>query len=522
VCPLAETDPVNRIIAVFAAAALFTFCGAPATPTPRLAPPRLVVFVTVDQFHPDYLSRYQSQFTGGLKRLLEGGAYFTDAFQDHAITETAPGHATTMSGRYPRSTGITRNILGVNDPRWPLIGAPRDLGAAPFRFRGTTLTDWLVAKDSRTKVLSVSQKDRAAILPIGRSKQQVYWYGSNGTFTTSTWYADTLPTWVQAFNARHLPQHGAGTVWNLLLPASDYPEPDSVPIESFGRNYMFPHPLPTDSARAAALYLLYPMMDELDAAFALDGVQALGLGRGPETDLLAISFSATDHVGHLFGPESREIHDQVLRLDRTLGRFIDSLYQLVDSSSVIIALTADHGVAPIPELHQRLRVNPRTAMIATRAALRKEGMDTTGIDFESGAFFAEPKVRSFAVNAFLEAARQVPGVARAERFDQLRRADTTHDVIARRWLHMFPPDLAPQAVVSLSPGDIWNYGNVATHGSPNDYDAHVPMIFYGPPFKPGRYPAEARVVDMAPTLAAVIGVKPSERLDGHVLEAALR
>jgi predicted AlkP superfamily pyrophosphatase or phosphodiesterase len=515
---------VNRIAALFAAAALIVSCGAPATSSPRArtSPPRLIVFITVDQFHPGYLARYRSEFTGGLKRLLDGGAYFTDAFQDHAITETAPGHATTMSGRYPSSTGITRNLLGVNDPRWPLIGAPRDLGAAPFRFRGTTLTDWLVAKDPRTKVLSVSQKDRAAILPIGRSKQQVYWYGSNGTFTTSTWYADTLPSWVRQFNVRRIPARAAGTEWTLLRPASQYPEKDSVPVENFGRNVVFPHRVPADTARAEAFYLLFPMMDELDAAFALDGVGALGLGQGPETDLLAVSFSATDQIGHRFGPESREIHDQILRLDRTMGQFIDSLYRLVDSSEVIFALTADHAVGPIPELHGHLRVDMAPAMAATRAAVAKAGGDTTAIDLESGAFFAAPAVRSVAMEAFIQAARRIPGVGRVDRFDELDRVDTTKDVIARRWLHMFPDDLAPQVVVTLDEGDIWDYPIVATHGSPHDFDAHVPMIFYGPPFKPGRYGGEVRVVDMAPTLAAIAGVKPAERLDGHVLEAAFR
>ncbi len=515
---------MNRLAAVFAAAVLIISCGAPAPSSPRArtSPPRLVVFITVDQFHPDYLARYRSEFTGGLKRLLDGGAYFTDAFQDHAITETAPGHATTMSGRYPSSTGITRNLLGVNDPRWPLIGAPRDLGAAPFRFRGTTLTDWLVAKDPRTKVLSVSQKDRAAILPIGRSKQQVYWYGSNGTFTTSTWYADTLPTWVQRFNARRIPARAAGTEWTLLRPASEYAEKDSVPIENFGRNLVFPHQIPADTARAEAFYIIFPMMDALDAAFALDGAATLGLGQGPQTDLLAVSFSATDQIGHRFGPESREIHDQILRLDRTLGRFIDSLYQLVDSSQVVFALTADHGVDPIPELHGHIRVDMAPAMVATRAAIAKAGGDTTAIDLESGAFFAEPAVRAVAMDAFIRAARQIPGVARVDRFDQLDQVDTTKDAVARRWLHMFPDDLEPQVVVTLAAGDIWDYPIVATHGSPHDYDAHVPMIFYGPPFKPGRYGGEVRVVDMAPTLAAVADVKPTERLDGHVLEAAFR
>ncbi|HEY8853336.1 MAG TPA: alkaline phosphatase family protein, partial [Gemmatimonadaceae bacterium] len=150
-------------------------------------PPKLVVFITVDAMRADYLSRFAPQLTGGLGRLYNGGAVFTNGFQDHAITETAPGHSAIMSGRYPVHTGISANTAGVNDTTVTLVDAP-GLGASPFRFRGTTLTDWLIAKDPRTRILSVSRKDRAAILPIGRSRQPVFWYASNGIFTTSTYY----------------------------------------------------------------------------------------------------------------------------------------------------------------------------------------------------------------------------------------------------------------------------------------------------------------------------------------------
>src|SRR5712671_2413365 len=195
--------------------------------------PRLVLFITVDAMRPDYLSRFESQLTGGLGRLYKGGAVFTNAFQDHAITETAPGHSATMSGRFPVHTGIMTNIAGVNDTTVTLIDAV-GLGASPFRFRGTTLTDWLIAKDPRTRVLSVSRKDRAAILPIGRSKQPVFWYAPNGNFTTSTYYGSALPDWVNAFNARKLPASFAGRAWQLSLPENAYPEPDSIPVESGG------------------------------------------------------------------------------------------------------------------------------------------------------------------------------------------------------------------------------------------------------------------------------------------------
>src|SRR5882762_5588909 len=181
--------------------------------------PRLVLFITVDAMRPDYLSRFEPQLTGGLGRLYRSGAVFTNAFQDHAITETAPGHSETMSGRFPVHTGISANSAGVNDTTVTLIDAPGP-GASPFRFRGTTLTDWLVAKDPRTRVLSVSRKDRAAILPIGRSRQPVFWNAPNGIFTTSTYYGSSLPDWVKAFNARRLPASFADRKSTRLNPVT--------------------------------------------------------------------------------------------------------------------------------------------------------------------------------------------------------------------------------------------------------------------------------------------------------------
>src|ERR1043166_9366122 len=169
------------------------------------AMPRLILFITVDQLQADMLDRYRSDLRYGYARLL-GGARFVNGYQDHAITETAPGHASTMSGRFPAHTGITSNSAGVIDPSYHLINAlPGEPGASPLRFQGTTLTDWLTSKAPRTHALSVSMKDRAAILPIGRSKQDIYWYSGNGNFTASNYYRDTLPAWVAAFNARHLP-----------------------------------------------------------------------------------------------------------------------------------------------------------------------------------------------------------------------------------------------------------------------------------------------------------------------------
>ncbi len=497
--------------------------------------PTLVLFLTVDQMIPEYFTRYAGELTGGLGRLQRGGVLYRNGYQDHATTETAPGHAATLSGRFPMHTGIVRNNAGVNDTGHALIGGGGP-GASPYRFRGTTLTDWMIARDPRTKVLSISRKDRGAILPIGRSKQSVFWYASDGRFTTSNWYGDTLPTWLVRFNARRLPHTMTGTSWTLLRDAARYPEPDSVPVEAMGRGFTFPHPMPTDTVQSVRAMPDDPRMDWLTLQAALAGADAMRLGRGPQTDLLAISLSTTDAVGHKYGPDSREIHDQILRLDRYLGEFLDSLYRGRDSTRIVIALTADHGVQPFPELHFRgqqtaLRVNVEPVLTTTRRALAVRGLDTTtALDFEFGMLFADSMAfRRANVNldsvltGLATAFRAVPGVARVDRVRDLARADTVRDDVARRWIHAIPASLPVVLLVSPKPFVYWQGVTYATHGSPNDRDARVPILFYGSGFARGVVSARTvRVVDIAPTLAQRLGLVPGERLDGVVLRDAFQ
>jgi predicted AlkP superfamily pyrophosphatase or phosphodiesterase len=503
------------------------------TRTPA-ATPRLVVFITVDAMRADYFERFKSQMTGGLAMLYRGGAVFTNGFHDHAITETAPGHASLMSGRFPVHTGISMNTAGVNDSTQFMVDSG-DSAASPFRFKGTTLTDWLATKDPRTKVLSVSRKDRGAILPIGRSKREVYWFTHNGLFSTSTYYADTLPTWVQRFNARNLPVSYAGKSWETLLPSSEYPEPDSVPLEDAGRLFLFPHVLPNDTVNAAQYLPAYPWMDDFTLQFALSGVRALGLGAGPETDVLAISLSTTDAVGHQYGPDSREMHDQLLRLDRYLGTFFDSLFKLRNKNDVVIALTADHGLTPFPEVHahdpngKARRVNWSPAVIEFRNSLRQKGVAPAALRVEDGVLTLDrAQLKKAGINpdslvtAFRAAVLKIPGVIRADRISDLQKQDTTRDAIARRWLHMFDEKSGAELVITAEEYDYVRLNAQAQHGTAYDLDAHVPMLFYGAPFRAGSYSEFARTVDMAPTLAAVLHVKPLEKLDGHVLARAIR
>jgi predicted AlkP superfamily pyrophosphatase or phosphodiesterase len=504
---------------------------------PNLATPSLVVFITVDQMRGDYPSRWPGELTKGIARLTKGGAWFTNGFQDHAITETAPGHASTMSGRFPANTGIAANNIGVVDPNFELlIGAGNETGASPNRFNGTTLFDWLVAKDQRSRALSVSMKDRGAILPIGTAKQEVYWYSATGAFTTSNYYRDSLPAWVQEFNARRLPQSYAGKEWALTRDTSFYKEPDEVPNEKGGRDLVFPHKYGNDSGQAAGAIRTSPSIDSITALFALAGLQKLELGRGPHADVMAVSFSATDYIGHTYGPDSREVHENMLRLDETIGWFIDSLYRMRDSAGIVIALTADHGVSPIPELarargeakgNEGLRVNLRDLVAATRASLIARGVAPENFQ-DGGEMIALnlPAFRSARVNAdsvltaFSRAALRVPGIARVDRMSAIRKADFAIDPIARRWAHQVPENLGVDLVITLTKYSYWG-NSIATHGSPYDQDAFVPIIFYGAGVKPGRYSGFTRTVDMAPTLAAILGVKPLEKLDGRVLMDAV-
>jgi hypothetical protein len=347
-----------------------------------------------------------------------------------------------------------------------VTGLSKEIGASPIRFQGTTLTDWLAASDSRSRALSVSKKDRAAILPIGRSKQDVYWYSLNGSFTTSTYYRDTLPAWVAAFNARRIPQSYAGASWTLSRDSSRYKEPDLVPYENGGRDNVFPHRFPTDTAQALNYITMTPTMDSLTAVFALEGMRQTGIGRGPQTDILAVSFSATDFIGHAFGPDSREAHENVIRLDQTIGWFMDSLYVLRDSSTILFALTGDHGMSPIPELarqrgeatgNEGLRVTLRPEVDSIGKGLRAGGVDTLAfsndietVTVDRAALAAAHLNADSLLDRFSALARLVPGVARIDRMADVRRANFSRDAIARRWAHQIPLGSPVDLVITLT------------------------------------------------------------------------
>ncbi len=492
-----------------------------APPTPAPPPLSLVVVIAVDQLRPDYFDRWRQQLTGGLGRFLGRGLFFPGGHQEHAMTETAPGHATLLTGREPSHTNIVSNAYGVGDPTSPVLEAPDAAGASPRRLRGTTLGDWMRAADSATRTLSVSGKDRAAILMSGRAWSPVFWY-ANGRFTTSRWFTDRLPEWVRRYNTRRGPAHLAGKMWPLLLPATNYPEADNVAYEHDRHDVTFPHRLPGSTAGVEKDLSDYPWMDSLTLDFALEGVRRQGVGaRGPgRADLLTISLSSTDGVGHAWGPDSRELHDQVLRLDRWLGQFLDSLGQLVAADRTVLVLTSDHGVQSLPEF---AREHGDTT--ARRIWLGDLG---TGYDlsFHGGLITGDvSRLKARGVNtdrlaeSLATAARRRPGVIAAFTRGSLARSPAT-DREAMLWRRQLPDDFTDWLVaVSLRPGSVWSRPDrlTAQHGSTAPKDVGVPIAFIVPGVRPARVQRVARTVDIAPTLAELLGVTPAERLDGSVI-----
>ena len=502
---------------------------------PRLAPrpPSLVVLVAIDQMRGDYLARFARQWTGGFARLATRGIVFANGREYHATTETAPGHSTMLSGREPGHTQIVSNNLAVQDPEAPVLGAPIGPGASPRRFHGTTLVDWMLGRDPATRVLSVSRKSDAAILPIGRAKAGVYWF-ENGDFTTSRYYADSLPSWVVAFNARQSAAALAGTAWNLLLNDSAYQEPDSEPFENGGASFTFPHPLPSTADSANRAIPGYPWMDSLTLAFALEGVRTLQLGRRAGPDLLSISLSTTDIVGHAYGPDSRELHDQLLRLDRFLGWFLDSLAQLVPANRTVLALTGDHGVTSLPEYTVLVRHQPggRIWLGGPAAAmgqrLRERYAVDFSLDFHSGLISADvAALRARGVNvdslaaALAGAVRALPGVARVYTPATLAAAPPG-DEGARLWRRLLPIDYGWLIAALPKPGYIWSTGALrAEHSGAHPEDINVPVAFLVPGATPQHPARPVNTVDIAPTLAALLGIRPTEPVDGVVLPEVL-
>ena len=324
--------------------ALPLLAAALASSLPAAARPKLVLAVVIDQFRYDYLTRFRASYTGGLNRLLTQGSVFTNAHYDHFPTVTAIGHSTFMSGATPAISGIIGNdwfdratgksVTSVSDSTVRILGGKGDGGASPRRLLVSTLGDELKIADKNTRVIGISLKDRSAILPVGHMADGAYWFdGTSGAFVSSTHYFPDLPGWVKDFNAARPADKFAGAVWKSDDGKTVFKTMAAAPGEALYKS------IPAS-----------PYSNELIEAFCERAISAEQLGRHGATDLLAVSFSGNDYVGHDQGPDSPQVRDMAIRADRLLGKLFQYLDSEIGMSNVVVVLTADHGVAPVPEV----------------------------------------------------------------------------------------------------------------------------------------------------------------------------
>jgi len=471
--------------------------------------PKLVVAIVIDQFRYDYLTRFQSEYTGGFKRILDHGATFTNARYDHVATVTAVGHSTFLTGATPAMSGIVGNewydrgskkrVSSVSDEGCKLLGAPGDC-ASPKRLLESTVGDELKMSAKGGKVIGVSIKDRSAILPSGHMADGAYWFdGKTGSFVSSNYYFDALPKWVGEFNGAH--------------PADKY-----LAKEWMGKKF----------ANYSALDAS-PWGNELILQFAEKAITEEKLGAGPKTDLLAVSFSSNDYVGHAMGPDSEEVHDMALRVDKLVGELIRAAEAQAGAGRVLVVLTADHGVAPVPEVNEKRRMpggrfDAAGELDAVEKALTARFGEPEGgkwVLYSGETIYLRGHQNMAEVEKVAaEAIRALPHVFRVYTRTQIEQGEMVLDAVGIRVRNGFNAARSGNLTVLLDP--YWMVSRSGTtHGAPFDYDTHVPILFLGPQVRAGRYHANVIVNDIAPTLATMLDVETPSGSVGRVLDEML-
>jgi Type I phosphodiesterase / nucleotide pyrophosphatase len=517
-----------RLVPVLMMAAVLTGSN----PPPQAPPIRLAVVVVVDQLRADLLDRYDDLFTGGFRRLRDRGFRFAEATQDHAWTETAPGHAAIATGTIPAHNGIVlndfayrdgdrlRSMYSFADSASPILGLADSPGRSPVNMRRPSFAEWLVAHEPRARIATVSRKDRGAIPLAGHTRATALWMDIEaGRFVTSRYYASAYPPWVDDFNARVLPALYADSAWVLRVPpgAVARARRDSADYESGGKDVTFPHKA---SERGRISYNAWvaktPVPDIATLALAHRMTEELRLGREGHIDFLGISLSQTDAIGHAWGPLSLEQLDNLLRLDRALGELMDWLDEYVGRDQWMLALSADHGVMTAPEYLAEQGTDAHRLTVedsrAQRAILNRLSRSS------------DAATRAAAV-ADLE---RLPFVADVVTLDELRGTAAAADSFIRLFRNSYLPDrgtgslLSTGLVVRNRENTIVAGAEASTHGSAYYYDRHVPLIFMGPSIPAGVSGEPARTVDLAPTLAALLGVPAPAGLDGVSLTRVLR
>ena len=528
------------------------------------ARPNLVVVISLDQFPAAYLDRFRPYFVeGGFNRLLDGGARFTECHYAHSITKTGPGHAVMLSGVHANIHGIVANewllrtwpvlesVNCVEDRDAPLVGLPpratrspggiieAKAGRSPRHYLAPTIGDQLKeAYGARAKIYGVADKDRAAILMTGRRADAAYWT-EEGRVVTSTYYRPQLPDYFTAFNAEQRVERTFGQVWNRLLEPAVYDAvqgPDDAPGEYTGVGLDRTFPKRIDGGQAAVGKDFYDAFDNTpsnndlvaDMARAVITNEKLGEADGAP-DLLAIGFSQTDKIGHNYGPYSHEVMDSVVRLDRTLAALFRFIDEKVGRDHCTLILTSDHGVAPLPERTpgQGGRIKVAGFDTQVKAGLDAEfgplatderwaARDGLGYHVNPSALAQKGLPLARVATAIQQALLTVPPVAEVFTRTQLENPAPLSPIGEAMRLSYYPPR-SPDVMVVQKPFFIDRALPGTTHGTPYEYDNHVPLLWYGVGVTPGVHPEQVGVHELAPTLGHLLGLPKLPQAAGRVL-----
>ncbi|OGP03277.1 MAG: hypothetical protein A2Z93_02280 [Curvibacter sp. GWA2_64_110] len=516
--------------------------------TEPAAKPKLLVFLVVDGLPQRQITGYRDQLApDGLARFLERGAWYAEAHYGHAFTVTGAGHATVLSGAYTHRNGIIGNEWRdaqtgereycTGDTAYSYIGhktQPLD-GTSPKNLKVETVGDVLRATDPRAKVIAVSGKDRGAILPAGKRGTAYMYMAQSGQFASSTYYMQQHPAWVNRFNGRKLADGYFKTQWKPLLDDAAYARslPDNQPW--YGpRGGALPMMMgaPADEAPGPAFYsqlLRSPFVDAMSLEFARAAIAGEGLGQDEVPDILAISLSGHDYVNHLYSPESRLSHDHLLQLDRLLQAFFADLDATVGRDNYIAMLTADHGFMPAPEYSKTQgrdagRVNGGQVLARVNEGLQKRFGPGNWASFSGSSLLISKQLLAQTradANAVAEEARRLllaePGFAAAYTRRELESGSQAGAPYFEPMRKSWHPQVSGDVQYILKP--YWMFGTTtSTHGSPYEYDTHVPILAWGPRWvKPGRVEARVGVADIAPTVARWLGVAVPAAAEGQPL-----
>ncbi len=524
-----------------------------AQPTTGAGRPTLLVLVVVDQMRAEYLTRYSTPWTGGLRRLVDEGARYEQTFYPYLNTVTCVGHATLGTGAWPKTHGIILNQWYRRDEKRvrsctfdPAVravvysGRADGEGHSATQLRVPTLAERLRTRWPESRSVSLSLKPRAAIMMAGRGATAITWVGPGGWQTSTAFTPTPLPS-IKRSVAAHLIDDGRAAVWTRLRDSASYSGLDDAAGErpEHGWTRQFPHPLTPPGATSADFLELWqssPYGDAALGAMAVAAIDDFQLGQRDAVDFLGVSFSSTDLVGHDFGPDSHEVQDTLARLDRTMGTLLTALDVKVGRDKYVLALSADHGVATVPETAAAAglsagRVPLGVVRTKVDAALKDLTPAPPVARVEYTEVYLTDAARSHMTSArvapALAALRAMPGVAAAIWTPDLARVTGVPAPMLAAVRASHVPDRSGDITIVPAPNWIFVPGNDpaggtgTTHGSLHAYDQHVPLVFLGAPFAPGRYQTAASPADAAPTLAATVGLAFTE-VEGRPLTASAR